>query len=120
MTGAPQWHNQNFTSTIATFLDMGDGAMDGVKAEDPNRKYNPNWGYLNGREFSTNVNFYSKPIMSLNWDWKMSDKSKLATVVYASFGRGGGTGMLGRINGRQIFDASLKDANGLILSLRHI
>lgn len=103
-TGAPQWHNQNFTNTIATFLDMGDGKLDGVKANDPNRRYNSNWGLLNGEQFSTNTNFYSKPIMSINWDWKMSERSKLATVVYASFGRGGGTGVLGSINGTTIFN----------------
>lgn len=113
-TGAPQWHNQNFTNTIATYLDMGDGLLDGAKAIDPNRKYNSNWGTLNGEQFTTNRNFYSKPIMSFNWDWKISEKSKLSTVGYGSFGRGGGTGFLGRINGKQIFDASFKDANGQI------
>lgn len=110
-TGAPQWHHQNFTNSIATYLDMGDGKLDNVKAEDPNRKYNSNWGYLNSEQFTTNRNFYSKPIMSLNWDWKMSDRSKLATVVYASFGRGGGTGALGSINGKTIFNLP-KTADG--------
>lgn len=102
-TGAPQWHNQNFTNTIATYLDMGDGKLDGVKAIDPNRKYNSNWGTLNGEQFTTNTNFYSKPVMSLNWDWKISEKSKLSTVLYASFGRGGGTGALGSINSKTVF-----------------
>ena len=103
-TGAPQWHNQNFTNSIATYLDMGDGKLNGIKANDPNRRYNSNWGLLNGEQFSTNTNFYSKPIMSLNWDWKMSEKSKLSTVVYASFGRGGGTGVMGSINKTTIFN----------------
>lgn len=103
-TGAPQWHNQNFTNSIATYLDMGDGKLNGVKAADPNRRYNSNWGLLNGEQFSTNTNFYSKPVLSLNWDWKMSEKSKLSTVLYASFGRGGGTGVLGSINGTTIFN----------------
>jgi hypothetical protein len=93
---------------------MGDGLLDGAKAIDPNRKYNSNWGTLNGEQFTTNRNFYSKPIASFNWDWKISEKSKLSTVGYGSFGRGGGTGFLGRINGKQIFDASFKDANGQI------
>ncbi|MFN4363243.1 TonB-dependent receptor [Chryseobacterium hispalense] len=110
-TGAPQWHNQNFTNSIATYLDMGDGLLDGKKAADPNRRYNSNWGLLNGEEFSTNTNYYSKPIMSLNWDWKISEKSKLSTVGYASFGRGGGTGFLGSINGKSIFNIA-KTADG--------
>lgn len=104
MTGAPQWHNQNFTNTIQTYMKYG-------KDGEPNRKYNSNWGLLNGEEFSTNTNFYSKPIMSVNWDWKISAKSKLSTVGYASFGRGGGTGFLGSINGKTIFNLA-KTADG--------
>ena len=38
--------------------------------------------------------------MSLNWDYKITDANKLSTVVYASFGRGGGTGTLGRVNNK--------------------
>jgi len=104
MTGAPQWHNQNFTNTIQTYIKYGENG-------EPNRKYNSNWGLLNGEEFSTNTNFYSKPVMSLNWDWKISESSKLSTVGYASFGRGGGTGFLGSINGKSIFNVA-KTADG--------
>ncbi len=94
ITGAPQWHNQrSFSPTIAEYLKYGE---DG----EPNRRYNLNWGYLNGEEYSFARNYYHKPVMSLNWDWKMSDVSKLSTVVYASFGRGGGTGTLGRVNNK--------------------
>ncbi|WP_259127967.1 TonB-dependent receptor [Chryseobacterium ginsenosidimutans] len=91
MTGAPQWHNQNFANTIATDIKYGNGV------DEPNRRYNSNWGYLNGKEFSQTTNYYSKPVISFNWDWKISEKSKLSTVGYASFGRGGGTGILGAI-----------------------
>lgn len=35
--------------------------------------------------------------MSLNWDWKISEKSKLNSIFYASFGRGGGTSDLGSV-----------------------
>ncbi len=112
-TGAPQWHNQTFNNTIATDLDMGDGKLDGVLSDKPNRRYNSNWGYLNGQEYSQSVNYYSKPIASINWDWKISEKSKLSTVGYASWGRGGGTGILGSINGKGI-NALPKTADGLI------
>ncbi|KMQ66320.1 hypothetical protein ACM46_01885 [Chryseobacterium angstadtii] len=112
-TGAPQWHNQTFNNTIATDLDMGDGRLDGVLSDKPNRKYNSNWGYLNGRQYSQSVNFYSKPVASINWDWNISEKSKLSTVGYASWGRGGGTGILGSINGKGI-NALPKSADGLI------
>ncbi|UPQ80622.1 TonB-dependent receptor [Flavobacterium azooxidireducens] len=104
LTGAPQWHDQNFTKTIASYLQYG-------------RKYNNNWGYLNGQYKSERTNFYHKPVANLNWDWTMSEKSSLSTVLYASWGRGGGTGNYGasipssfRTNGQINFDA-LVDRN---------
>ncbi|WP_144281500.1 TonB-dependent receptor [Chryseobacterium echinoideorum] len=105
-TGAPQWHNQNFTNTIETYLKYG-------KDGEPNRRYNSNWGFLNGDQFSTNTNYYSKPVASINWDWNISSKSKLSTVGYGSWGRGGGTGFLGNINGTSIFSLP-KTADGQI------
>lgn len=119
-TGAPQWHMQNFQSSIATFIKYGNGV------DEPNRRYNSNWGYLNGEIMSQSINFYSKPVASFNWDWKISEKSKLSTVLYASWGRGGGTGVMGSIvgnrtsgtgpatNSKGINDAFFKDENGLI------
>lgn len=103
-TGAPQWHNQNFTNPISSYLQYG-------KDGEPNRRYNSNWGMLNGEQFTTNRNYYSKPVASVNWDWKMSERSKLSTVAYASFGRGGGTGVLGSINGKSVFNLA-KTADG--------
>lgn len=106
-TGAPQWHMQNFQSTIANFIKYGNGV------DEPNRKYNSNWGYMNGEVMSQSINYYSKPVASINWDWKISEKSKLSTVGYASWGRGGGTGVMGNINGTNI-NSLPKTADGLI------
>lgn len=107
-TGAPQWHHQNsYANKISTYQSYG-------KDGDPNRKYNSNWGYLNGEEFSYRRNFYHKPIMSLNYDWKINDRMDLSTVVYASWGRGGGTGPIGKINGSGDYSDKFKDDNGLI------
>ncbi len=93
ITGAPQWHNQRTTySTIQNYIRYNSD-NDGT----PNRRYNADWGYRNGDVLSNRVNYYHKPVMSLNWDWNISSKSKLNSVFYASFGRGGGTGDLGRI-----------------------
>jgi hypothetical protein len=58
-------------------------------------------GVSKRRCYSQSINFYSKPVMSVNWDWKISEKSKLSTVGYASFGRGGGTGVIGSIVGNR-------------------
>lgn len=105
-TGAPQWHMQNYQSSIKTLLQYG-------KDGKPNRRYNSNWGYLDGQEFSQTVNYYSKPVMSINWDWNIDEKSKLSTVVYGSWGRGAGTGILGSINGTSINNLK-KTSDGLM------
>ncbi|RCW93814.1 TonB-dependent receptor [Winogradskyella arenosi] len=82
VTGAPQSHDQNYRKSISDYLEYG-------------KKYNYNYGYRNGEYLSLRTNFYHKPVANLNWDWTISDKSNLSTVVYASWGRGGGTGGYG-------------------------
>ena len=82
ITGAPQHHDQNFTKKISDYLGFG-------------RRYNNNYGFLNGQYISERVNFYHKPVANLNWDHKINDKMDLSTVLYASWGRGGGTGNYG-------------------------
>jgi len=108
ITGAPQVHNQrSFQSTINDHIKYG-----GTE-EEPNRRYNQNWGYLNGEEYSMTRNYYHKPVISLNWDWKITQATTLNSVAYASFGRGGGTGDAGRING--VFYNNLpRTADGLV------
>ena len=108
ITGAPQTHNsRGFQSTINDHIKYGGSE------ENPNRKYNQNWGYLNGEEFSMTANYYHKPVMSLNWDWKISDATKLSSIAYASFGRGAGTGDAGRINGNG-YTRLTRTADGLV------
>ncbi|WP_298116403.1 carboxypeptidase-like regulatory domain-containing protein [Flavobacterium sp.] len=82
VTGAPQSHDQNFTKRISDYLGFG-------------RKYNNNYGYLNGKYISERTNFYHKPVANFNWDYKINSKMDLSTVLYASWGRGGGTGNYG-------------------------
>jgi len=82
ITGAPQWHDQNFTKSISTYLDKG-------------FKYNNNYGFYQGEYMTERRNFYHKPVLNLNWDYTISDDTSLSTVLYASFGRGGGTGNRG-------------------------
>lgn len=78
LTGAPQLHGQKWSQSRE------------VIEADP--KYNQHWGFYDGELISERQNFYHKPVMNLNWDWTMSDSSSLSTVLYASWGRGGGTG----------------------------
>ncbi|MGV7107977.1 carboxypeptidase-like regulatory domain-containing protein [Flavobacterium sp. U410] len=79
LTGAPQYHDQNYTKSISKYLQYG-------------RKYNSNYGYLNGEYLSLRTNFYHKPVANLNWDFNINETTQLSTVLYASWGRGGGTG----------------------------
>lgn len=96
VTGAPQKHDQDYRESIYTYEKYG-------------MKYNSNWGYRDGKVFNFSTNFYHKPIANLNWDWKISDKFNLSTVVYGSWGYGGGTGTFGVPN-YKLPD----DENGLI------
>lgn len=109
-TGAPQWHNQSSrASSIADYIKYGGNP------EEPNRKYNESWGYLDGKVYSFRRNFYHKPLMSLNWDWSINNNSKLSTVLYGSWGRGGGTGPIGEINGKPDYYSQFRDqTTGLI------
>lgn len=110
-TGAPQWHNQRSTSpTIKQYLDAGNGT------NDPNIKYNRDFGYLNGDEYSFKTNYYHKPVASLNWDYQINETTKLSTVVYGSWGRGGGSSAVGSINGNNIYSSNnaLRGADGLV------
>ena len=83
MTGAPQWHDQNYGKSISSLLEHG-------------RKYNNNWGMYGDTYMTERRNFYHKPVFNLNWDWDIDDTSSLSTVVYASTGNGGGTGGRGQ------------------------
>ncbi|WP_438967206.1 TonB-dependent receptor [Flavobacterium sp.] len=109
VTGAPQYHDQNFTKAISSYLQYG-------------RRYNSNWGTLNGVYRTERRNFYHKPVANLNWDYEINDKTSLSTVLYASWGRGGGTGNYGRgkrttATGNVDFDAiyanNIADADGI-------
>lgn len=86
--GAGQWHHQR-----SLWLSIRDYETFGG---DDKRRYNGDWGMLNGEEYTFRRNFYNKPIASINWDWEISDKTSIGAVLYGSWGRGGGTGPRGR------------------------
>lgn len=110
LTGAPQQHDQNFSKDSRLFDRYG-------------RKYNNNYGFNNGDYLTSRRNYYHKPVMNLNWDWDISEKTNLSTVAYASLGRGGGTGTYGNGVGFLDYDkapadpiqsGAYKPSNGLI------
>jgi len=112
LTGAPQYHDQNFSKRISDYQKYG-------------RKYNSNWGYLDGKYVTERKNFYHKPVANFNWDYKINKTTNLSTVLYASWGRGGGTGNYGsssyrlrdNASGLYVFDSVVKHnlsaANGI-------
>ena len=87
--GAGQWHHQrDVWVSIRDYQNFGSEGID--------QRWNSNGGTVNGEEFSMRRNFYNKPLATFNWDWEISDNLKLATSLYGSAGRGGGTGPRGR------------------------
>ena len=87
--GAGQWHHQrDVWVSIRDFQYFGEDGID--------QRWNSNGGILNGEEFSMRRNFYNKPLATFNWDWDINESLKLATSLYGSAGRGGGTGPRGR------------------------
>ena len=95
VTGAPQSHGQRWSQSQAII--------------DANPRFNQHWGYsadfdpnANGGngQYTSDVdteigNYYHKPVANLNWDWTLSEKSELSSVLYASWGRGGSIGPRG-------------------------
>lgn len=110
ITGAPQWHDQNFSEDLEFYEQYGE-------------KANDNSGFYQGERFTERRNFYHKPVANLNWDLNIKDGLDLSTVLYASWGRGGGTGNLGRgrlrnadigitgVNEREIAFDAIEDSN---------
>jgi len=89
LLGAGQWHHQrDVWVSIRDYENFGEEGID--------QRWNTNGGTLNGEEFNMRRNFYNKPLATFNWDWKISDNVDLATSLYGSAGRGGGTGPRGR------------------------
>ena len=105
ITGAPQTHNQR-TSSYYNMAKLEDYQQYGIR-------YNYNHGFLNGDEFNQRKNFYHKPIASINWEYKINESTDLSASVYYSIGRGGGTGDIGRLDGKYASDSRFRNpANG--------
>ena len=117
--GAPQKHGQrSWKSDIATYdttlaRELGDNSSFDTLHEDGNKRivnkgiaYNKHWGYLdrwsvdaNGDTIhaneilNTKQNYYHKPQFALRDFWKVNDRLHISNILYASFGKGGGTSL---------------------------
>lgn len=93
--GAPQRHGQRQNrSTISTYRNAQSG-----------NRFNPDWGYKNGKVTHIEDNFYHKSQSSLNHYWTINENTNLSTAVYVSFGTGGGGGTAG--TNRDLFKVRL-------------
>ena len=98
VTGAPQVHDTRTSSyyNMATLEDYRDYGI----------RYNYNYGLRDGEGYNMRNNFYHKPIASLNWEFKINNKTSISATAYGSLGRGGGGGDLGRNGGWGYFSSS--------------
>ena len=81
--GAPQKHGQR------------DQYLTPAEVDQYGHKYNRDWGYLNGEVQNGRNNYYHKPHIVLNHYYNINDNTSLNTSLYASYGKGGGSGPLG-------------------------
>lgn len=77
--GATQTHGQRPERPLTEYA----GAPQGIK-------WNYDLGVKDGKQINPYNNFFSKPVFSLNHNWVINEKSSLSTVLYATYGTGGG------------------------------
>jgi iron complex outermembrane recepter protein len=104
-SGAPQKHGQRATMLPIAIYDKDFAEKLGINADsvlnnnqyttsetgDLGIRYNPHWGDLNGKPFNERINYFHKPQINFSDFWNINEKLYLSTVLYASFGNGGGT-----------------------------
>jgi len=103
--GAPQIHGENLNpQTIESLEENG-------------RRYNPNWGYLDGEPLP-GQNFYHKPQIALNHYWNIREGLAINSSAYVSVGTGGGDFNVGFIPtfDNQINYEAMRDSNRSALS----
>jgi len=77
--GSPQEHGQRLSAqTIGTWNNLG-------------KKFNSDWGYLNGEPLNLRDNNFHKPTINLNHNWQITNNLLMSNLLYYSPGKGGGT-----------------------------
>ncbi|HWD89289.1 MAG TPA: TonB-dependent receptor [Mucilaginibacter sp.] len=82
--GANQTHGQRQEDLISNYENAPTGL-----------RWNIWDGFKNGKEYNPYNNFYSEPMLSINHEWVINEKSSLSTVFYGLWGNGGGGGIDG-------------------------
>jgi hypothetical protein len=104
--GAPQISAQRDFRTpmsVATFskTEAHKLGIDTTGTIERGRRYNAAWGYLRRTRntaaggpleiVNTSLNEFHKPVFSLKDFWTLNDKFYISNILYASYGKGGGT-----------------------------
>lgn len=77
--GASQTHGQRYQRSILEYQNAPQGI-----------RWNGDLGVKDGQQINPSNNFFSKPLITLNHDWTINSNSSLSTVLYATYGTGGG------------------------------
>jgi iron complex outermembrane receptor protein len=88
LIGANQTHGQRPEELVYA------GTSPGYTGAPQGEAWNEWFGYKDGKQYNPYNNFYSEPILSLNHEWQINEKSSLSTVLYTLYGDGGGGGVL--------------------------
>jgi iron complex outermembrane recepter protein len=113
--GSPQQHYQRPGRLPISYYDSEYAKKEGVNFDSLPAPYNISdnsnlglrhnqyWGYLERTRYDNNaprelmserINYYHKPILNLKHLWTPNSKFALSTILYSSFGNGGGTALL--------------------------
>lgn len=82
--GANQTHGQRPDELISDWQNAPQGI-----------RWNYELGVKDGKQINPYNNNFSKPLFSLNHEWNINGSSSLSTVLYATYGTGGGGGIQG-------------------------
>ncbi|UOE52052.1 TonB-dependent receptor [Mucilaginibacter sp. SMC90] len=84
LMGATQNHGQRPDELISDWQNAPQGI-----------RWNYELGVKDGKQINPYNNNFSKPLFSLNHEWNINGTSSLSTVLYATYGTGGGGGIQG-------------------------
>ncbi|GAA3937162.1 TonB-dependent receptor [Hymenobacter algoricola] len=124
--GSPQSHGQRaFQVPVGAYSDEKIRLIGGKPITNGNKgfQYNPNWGPLTryaydplthtrsnfqpSEDLNERSNYYNKPQVNLNDFWQVNDRLFVSSVVYGSFGNGGGVSGLTDGNSSTILQNSV-------------
>ena len=140
--GAPQRHGQRATGILFPIYNRDFASSLGINADsvidnnqytnnlngEMGRKYNPNWGELDGKPFNERINYFHKPQFNLSHFWNINKKLYLSSIAYVSIGKGGGTRLVntvtpdkntGQIDFDAIYNNNAYNVDGLYSSTEH-